>query len=113
MQAAQQFRLVLCTVGKESDAVRVSRALVTAKLAACVNIVPKVRSIYQWEGSICDDQELLLVIKTKNGNVDELEKMIQKLHPYDVPEILSVPLDRGSAPYLRWLAAETKTKERK
>jgi periplasmic divalent cation tolerance protein len=113
VRAARRFSLVLSTVGNEPDAVRISRALVESKLAACVNIVPKIRSIYRWEGKVHDDHEVLLIVKTSGKNLNEVERTIRKLHKYDVPEILSVRPEMGSDRYLRWLSMETTQKRRK
>ena len=112
VQKAQSFRFVLVTVGDSPTALRISRALVSKKLAACVNVIRGVRSLYRWKGKIQDDRELLLIIKTNAKNVDAVERVVQKLHTYEVPEIVSVKFDRGSEPYLRWLKEAVKRKGR-
>lgn len=99
---------MLCTVPNESTAESLARALLEAGLAACVNIVPGVRSLYRWQGKIEDDRELLLVIKTQVARYAELEQCIRALHPYQTPEVLAFDVAQGSAAYLAWLTAETK-----
>jgi periplasmic divalent cation tolerance protein len=104
MQEGKSFRLVLVTAGSEEDAAKIAKALVEERLAACVNIVPNIRSIYRWQGQVEDDQESLLVIKTTESALVALEERVRALHSYDVPEVIALPLDQGSAPYLDWLA---------
>ncbi|HET9953200.1 MAG TPA: divalent-cation tolerance protein CutA [Polyangiaceae bacterium] len=99
--------VVLCTVPDEVVAERIAHALLDGHLAACVNILPQVRSIYRFEGKIEDSRELLLIVKTTRERYYALESRIKALHPYKVCEILAFDLARGSAPYLQWLVAET------
>ncbi len=84
-----------------------ARTLVDEGLAACVNIVPGVRSIYRWEGKIQEDDELLCLIKTRPAIFDRVRRRILELHPYDVPEILAFTVDEGSPAYLDWLRDAT------
>ena len=102
------MRIVLSTAPPDR-APELARALVEERLAACVNIVPAVRSIYRWQGELCDDGEALLVIKTTAGQVGRLAARLAELHHYDVPEIVSVPLaaGEGNPAYLAWVAANT------
>jgi len=86
---------------------RLGRALVEESLAACVNIVPGVRSIYRWQGKICDDAEVLCLVKTRPALFERARQRILELHPYDVPEILAFAVDDGSPPYLAWLREST------
>ena len=95
--------VILCTVPDDNTAVLLGRQLVEEKLAACCNIVPAVRSIYQWEGDICDEAECLMLIKTRADIYERLEKRITELHPYEVPEILAVNVNRGFLNYLNWV----------
>lgn len=95
--------LVLTTLGNEQDAKRVAKALVERRLAACVNIVGPIRSIYRWQGNIEDDSERLLLIKTRADRFNDLERAIGEIHPYDVPELVAVPIERGAAAYLGWI----------
>jgi periplasmic divalent cation tolerance protein len=99
--------LVLTTLGNDEDAVRVAKALLERRVAACVNIVGSVRSFYRWEGKIEDDSERLLLIKTRADRYNDLESVIGDVHPYDVPELIAVPLERGAAAYLGWVDDET------
>lgn len=89
----------------------IARAVVERRLAACVNVVPRVRSIYRWEGKIEEADESTLVMKTRRSLVPELTAAVKSLHPYDVPEIIALPVasDRGNAEYLRWVVGETRT----
>ena len=95
--------VALSTVGKPEDAERIARALVERGVAACVNIVPGVVSIYRWKGQVDKDAELLLVIKTTAARYPDLERELKALHPYEVPELLALPIEAGSAAYLAWL----------
>lgn len=99
--------LVLVTAPEGETAERLARGLVEARLAACVNVVPGLRSFYRWEGKIADDAEVQLLIKTREGRFDALVAWVQEHHPYDVPEVIALPIERGAAPYLAWLRAET------
>jgi periplasmic divalent cation tolerance protein len=95
--------LVLTTVGSESDAVNLAKALVERRIVACANIVGPVRSFYHWEGSLSDDFECLLLLKTRTDRYPDLERAIGELHPYDVPELIGVPIERGASSYLNWV----------
>jgi len=95
--------VVLVTTGSADNAETVARALVGEGLAACVNILPGVRSIYRWQGKLADDAEWLLVIKTERGRFSDLESRVRSLHTYEVPEIIALEVVEGSAPYLEWL----------
>ncbi len=95
--------VVLMTAGSQEEAERIAQALVAEMLAACVNVVPGVTSIYRWEGKVQRDQEWLLVAKSRRDALDRLIERVQALHSYDVPEIIALPLAGGSEPYLRWL----------
>ena len=83
---------------------RIARALVEEGAAACVNIVPGIRSIYRWQGKLCDDGELLLVIKTTEARFEEVRLQIRALHTYELPEVIAVPITAGDAQYLGWLS---------
>src|SRR5262245_2978860 len=102
------FAVVLVTAPDADVAARIGRALVEEKLAACVNILPGVRSIYVFEQKLCDDAEALCVIKTRRSLYPALRDRVSALHPYQVPEIIAVPLCEGNAPYLSWILAETR-----
>jgi len=95
--------LVLTTVARAEDAERLAEELVGRRLAACVNVLPGVRSIYRWKGAIEREEERLLLVKTRADRFEALREAILSLHPYEVPEVVAVPIDAGSAAYLRWL----------
>lgn len=98
--------VVLVTCPDEETAGRVARTLVEERLAACVNVTAEVRSIYRWRGGVEEARERLLMIKARADRLDDLTARIVELHPYEVPEVLTVPVERGLAPYLDWLRAE-------
>ena len=98
--------VVFVTAGDEETAARIARTVVEERLAACVNIVPVIRSIYRWEGELEDDREALLVMKTRADRFDALQARVAAIHPYDVPEIIRLPIEGGHAPYLEWIDNE-------
>lgn len=95
--------LVLTTIGADADAATLARTLVEERLAACVNILPVMRSIYRWQGRIDEDREQQMVIKTAERVLDRLEARLRELHPYEVPELLVIQVHGGSTAYLEWL----------
>lgn len=95
--------VVLTTVNSEEMGSNIARELVDRRQAACVNIIPSVRSIYRWRGEICEDKELILVIKTQRGNLSAVERIIKEISDYDCPEIIALPVVAGSRDYLEWL----------
>jgi periplasmic divalent cation tolerance protein len=99
--------VVLVTCSSEEEGLKIANALVEEHLAACVNLVYPIRSIYRWEGKICDEKEWLLIIKTQKERFEELEKKVKSLHSYSVPEIISLPILEGSSSYLDWLLEMT------
>ena len=99
--------IVLVTVPARADGERIAEALVVEQLAACVNIVGPIRSIYRWQGEINRDDEHLLLIKTTRARYVELEARVRALHTYEVPEVVALPIEMGSAAYLEWLRAMT------
>ena len=102
------LRVVLVTAPRGEPAARIARDLVDSRLAACVNIVPGVRSIYRWEGRVCDDGEDLLMAKTPADRVEALTARVREIHPYTVPEVVALAVDSGNAAYLAWALAETR-----
>jgi periplasmic divalent cation tolerance protein len=100
--------LVLSTSDSEEVARTIATALVEAKEAACVNIVPGIRSIYRWEGKICEEAEVLLAIKSTGELFDAVNSRIHRLHPYQVPEVIAVPIKDGDSAYLQWLRDSVK-----
>ena len=99
--------VVLSTFPDADKAAQVARVLVDERLAACVNLVATVRSIYRWQAAIQDDAEALAIIKTTADRYPALAARLAELHPYEVPEILALPVAAGHAPYLAWLADST------
>ena len=107
MSAGADVRVVLVTAPGLDVARDLARALVEAKLAACVNLVPGVRSVYRWEGEVHEDEEVLLVVKTRADRGAALANRIREIHPYDLPEVLELPAVGGSPAYLDWVRAES------
>jgi periplasmic divalent cation tolerance protein len=101
--------LVLVTVPDAETGARIGRALVEGGLAACVNLVPGMRSIYRWQEVVQDEAETLCLIKTRRRLYDRLRERVESLHPYEVPEIIGVAPACGNAPYLRWIWDSTAT----
>lgn len=99
-----QALVVLVTVATRADAEHLGEALVAESLAACVNIVGPIHSIYRWQGEISRDEEYLLLIKTTAPRYAALEARVRALHTYDVPEVIALPVERVSAAYLQWLS---------
>ena len=99
-----ELQLALCTVPDRETADAIATALVNGRLAACVNIIPGLTSVYRWEGKTETAAELLLLIKTSGNNWQALEKTIVGMHPYELPEIITVPLAGGLPAYLDWVA---------
>jgi periplasmic divalent cation tolerance protein len=105
---SDQFVLVLTTLPADGDAEALARALVDERLAACVNILPPMRSIYTWKGATEHADERQLLIKTATHRVKALETRLKDLHPYDVPEFLVISILEGSGDYLSWVADSTR-----
>ena len=95
--------LVLSTVSTAADADRIAGRLVEQRLAACVNVVPGVMSVYRWKGAVQRDTERLLVIKTTAGRLEDLRRELVGLHPYELPEVIVLPVGGGHLPYLDWI----------
>jgi periplasmic divalent cation tolerance protein len=101
-------RIVLSTAGSEDEARKIAQHLVEHHLAACVNIVPRVESVYRWQGKVESSQEWLLLIKTSTEKFPEVRDAIRELHSYDLPECIAAIIEDGSAEYLEWLADSLK-----
>jgi periplasmic divalent cation tolerance protein len=104
---ARTFVVVLVTAGSNEEGRRIGRAMVEERLAACVNVVGPIRSIYRWEGAVEEAEEHLLVMKARAADVPALTARVRALHSYDVPEVVALPLTGGSEAYLAWLATAT------
>lgn len=99
--------VVFMTAANGEEATRLADMLVGAHLAACVQILPEMESIYRWEGKIERQSEILLLAKTTREKFEELEREVRALHSYETPEIIALPVTTGSAPYLQWLSQTT------
>jgi periplasmic divalent cation tolerance protein len=99
--------VLLSTAPSMDKGAEIARALVGEKLAACVNLVPGVRSIYAWKGELCDEAEVLCVIKTRAERVEALRARLVTLHPYEVPELVVLDVSGGHPPYLSWVGEST------
>jgi periplasmic divalent cation tolerance protein len=105
--AIREFRIIFVTAANEDESVKIAQTLVDERLAACVNIVGPVRSIYRWRGTLEDGREYMLVIKAPARYFSKLERRVRELHSYEVPEIVALPLAAGSTPYVAWLFEST------
>jgi periplasmic divalent cation tolerance protein len=101
------YVLVLTTLPADADAAAFARRLVDLRLAACVNILPAMESVYRWEGKIEEDTERQLIIKTASEHVQALWEGVRVLHPYDIPEFIVLPITDGNEAYLRWIGDST------
>jgi periplasmic divalent cation tolerance protein len=99
--------IVVLTAANGEEATRLADMLVGAHLAACVQILPEMESVYRWQGKIERSSEVLLLVKTTRGKFDDIEREVRALHSYDTPEIIAVPVVIGSGPYLEWLISAT------
>ena len=102
-RSATNAIVVFMTAASGEEATRLAEMLVGAHLAACVQILPEMESVYRWEGKIERQSEVLLLAKTTQSKFDELEREVRALHSYETPEIIAVPVTAGSSPYLEWL----------
>ena len=107
MESNSSFGLVLVTAGNLTSAKAIATLLITEKLAACVNILP-ITSIYMWQGKINEDPEYQLIIKTDLDKFDRLAAKVSEIHPYEVPEIIALPIENGADSYLSWLGETMK-----
>lgn len=101
-----EFIVVFVTAGSTAEGERLARALVEERLAACVNRIAAVQSVYRWEGKVEESTEELLVIKTRADRFAALEKRVRELHSYSVPEVIALPIMNGSEAYLKWLGEQ-------
>jgi periplasmic divalent cation tolerance protein len=98
---------VFVTATSQDDAVRIARALVEERLAACGNVIGQVRSIYRWKGRIEDEAEVMLVLKTRTTLFEAVRQRVVELHGYEVPEVIALPIEIGHGPYLDWIRENT------
>ena len=105
MQEASAAIVVLITAGSREEALRLAEILVVSRLAACVQVLPEIESIYHWQGQVERAPEVLLLVKTTAARFTELERAVRALHSYETPEIVALPVTAVSAPYLEWLTS--------
>lgn len=105
--------LVFITTGGIEEAERIAEELIKDRLAACVNIIPGLTSIYRWKGEICKEKEILLILKTVESLLPRLKELVLKLHSYELPEIISLPICGGFEKYLQWIEEECQQKPQK
>ncbi|MEW5805760.1 MAG: divalent-cation tolerance protein CutA [Acidobacteriota bacterium] len=103
MRKRNRAMVILTTVARDKQAERIASALVTNRFAACVNIIPAVFSVYRWKGNICKDRERLLIVKTSPTLFEKTRKKIREIHPYELPEIIALPVEKADIDYLRWI----------
>jgi periplasmic divalent cation tolerance protein len=103
--------IILVTAPNRDEAARIARSLVSERLAACVNIIAGVESVYRWEGKVTEDSESLMIIKTTEDRYKAVESRVRELHSYTVPEVIALRIERGSEAYLRWLSESTSENE--
>jgi periplasmic divalent cation tolerance protein len=95
--------IIFITAGSEAEGEKIARGLVEKKVVACVNIIPKIRSIYWWDGKVCDDEEVLLIAKSRKHLFPAICTIVKELHSYQVPEVIALSLMDGSKDYLKWV----------
>ncbi|HUV14388.1 MAG TPA: divalent-cation tolerance protein CutA [Acidobacteriota bacterium] len=108
---SNETRIILSTIDDQSKAEEIATSLVSERLASCVNILPRILSIYRWKGQIKKEPETLLIIKTRGDRVDEVISRVAEIHPYEVPEVISLPIEKGHQPYLDWVLAESSAQQ--
>ncbi len=99
----KNYIVIYITSGNAEEAENIAKGLVKNGLAACVNIVPKIKSVYKWKGNICNDNECLLIAKSRKTLLKEVIKWVKKHHSYETPEIIALPIVGGSKDYLKWI----------
>ena len=106
-KSSEQVLVILVTAVNQEEAVRIGEGMVNAKLAACANIIPGVKSIYRWKGKVVKAQEVLLILKSSKPRYRALEKAIKAIHSYETPEIIALPVTKGLDQYIGWVCSET------
>ena len=99
--------VVMTTLPNTDDAVKLVQALLERRLVACGSVMPGVRSLYRWQGKVADEQEVIVLLKTRSARLETLKLAFEELHPYKVPELLALPVTAGNAKYLEWINGET------
>lgn len=103
-----EFIVIYCTVPNKKEGREIAKRLIEKKLAACVNIIDKIDSIFSWDGELTEENEAMMFIKTKRELFDKVNALIQGLHSYNVPEVIAVPVLEADEQYLKWIAHETR-----
>lgn len=111
MSASTDVVVVLVTAPDLNCATRVARGLLESRLVACANLVPRVRSLFWWEGSVQESDEVLMVLKARRSLVEKISRKVGELHPYEVPEVIALEVTTGLEAYLAWVKDETKDSE--
>ena len=101
--------VVYCTVPNKKTAKEIANTLMRHKLAACVSMIENVKSVFSWDGEVCEEKEILLMIKTRRANYGKIKIYIEEVHPYTVPEVIALPIVDCSEDYLKWLVKETES----
>lgn len=112
-QQGEKAMVVFVTASSEEEACRIGRRLVEDRLAACVTLLPTVRSLFWWEGRVAEERETLMILKTRGSLFPDLVRTVRALHSYQVPEIVALPIQKGSADYLDWIQAVTSKPQKK
>ena len=99
--------MIYITCGSRDEALKIARVVVEERLAACANIIDAMRSVYWWQGSVNEDDEVVLILKTAAERVEKLTERVKELHSYDLPCVVEIPIGGGNVDYLDWIAAET------
>lgn len=106
-KSADQVLVILVTTVNQEEAVRIGKEMVNAKLAACANVIPRIQSIYRWNGKVVQEEEVLLILKSVKPRYRALEKAIKAMHTYEIPEIIALPVKVGFDRYIGWVGRET------
>jgi periplasmic divalent cation tolerance protein len=103
--------IILVTASNKDEAANIARSLVSERLAACVNIVGQIESVYRWEGKVTEDSETLMIIKSTGERYEDIERRVKELHSYTVPEVIALRIERGSGDYLNWLSQSVSSEQ--
>lgn len=102
-----EFIVIYCTVPNKKEGKEIAKRLIEYKLVACVNIIDKIESVFSWDGELCEEKEALMIIKTRKDHFTKINHAIQKLHSYNVPEVIAMPIVQADETYLKWIEHET------